>query len=105
MHGARGDLPVTVVENASRPDQRVIGATLMDLPGALEAAAPEGPVMILLGLAPRARSAPHRTAGGALMARKFHPQMATANDLLEGDVVYFTSPATGRARSATRRWR
>jgi hypothetical protein len=25
------------------------------------------------------------------MARKFHPQMATANDLLEGDVVYFTS--------------
>jgi hypothetical protein len=25
------------------------------------------------------------------MARTFHPQMATANDLLEGDVVYFTS--------------
>lgn len=25
------------------------------------------------------------------MARKFQPQMATANDLLEGDVVYFTS--------------
>ena len=25
------------------------------------------------------------------MARKFHPQMATGNDLLEGDVVYFTS--------------
>ena len=31
------------------------------------------------------------------MARKFQPQMATGNDLLEGDVVYFTSPATGRA--------
>ena len=27
------------------------------------------------------------------MARKFQPQMATGNDLLEGDVVYFT--ATG----------
>ena len=39
------------------------------------------------------------------MARKFQPQMATGNDLLEGDVVYFTTPATGRARSATRRWR
>jgi hypothetical protein len=25
------------------------------------------------------------------MARKFQPQFATANDLLEGDVVYFTS--------------
>lgn len=25
------------------------------------------------------------------MARKFHPPMATGNDLLEGDVVYFTS--------------
>jgi len=24
------------------------------------------------------------------MARKFAPQMATANDLLEGDVIYFT---------------
>ncbi len=24
------------------------------------------------------------------MARKFQPQMATGNDLLEGDVVYFT---------------
>lgn len=25
------------------------------------------------------------------MAREFKPQMATANDLLEGDVVYFTA--------------
>ncbi len=53
MHGARADLPVTAVENASRPDQRVIGTTLMDLPAALAEAAPSGPVMILLGLAPR----------------------------------------------------
>jgi hypothetical protein len=26
-----------------------------------------------------------------MAARKFQPQMATGNDLLEGDVVYFTS--------------
>ena len=26
-----------------------------------------------------------------MAARKFHPQIATGNDLLEGDVVYFTS--------------
>ena len=57
MHGARPDLPVSVIENASRPGQRVIEATLIDLPGALAKAAPEGPVMILLGLAPRAAAA------------------------------------------------
>jgi hypothetical protein len=28
------------------------------------------------------------------MARVFKPQMATANDLLEGDVVYFTAAGT-----------
>lgn len=54
MHGARADLPVTAVENASRPEQRVIETRLIDLPRALEDAAPEGPVMILVGLAPRA---------------------------------------------------
>ncbi len=54
MHGARPDTPVTAVENASRPDQRVIATTLLDLPHALEAADPEGPVMLLLGVAPRA---------------------------------------------------
>ena len=29
------------------------------------------------------------------MARKFHPQIATGNDLLTGDVVYFTAAGTG----------
>lgn len=54
MHGAAADTPVTAVENASRPDQRVVATTLIDLPKALAAAAPEGPVMILYGLEPRA---------------------------------------------------
>ena len=53
MHGARADTPVTAVERASLPGERVVATTLMDLPGALAEAAPEGPVMILLGLAPR----------------------------------------------------
>ena len=57
MHGAPADTPVTAVENASRPDQRVIATTLIELPQALAAAAPEGPVMILYGLAPRAAAA------------------------------------------------
>ena len=55
MHGAAADTPVTLVENVSRPDQRVITATLANLPQA--AAALEGPAVILYGLAPRAAAA------------------------------------------------
>ncbi|MGA0543291.1 uroporphyrinogen-III C-methyltransferase [Neotabrizicola sp. VNH66] len=52
MHGADGATPVTVVENVSRADQRVIGCQLSTLPSAI--AAVDGPAVILYGLAPRA---------------------------------------------------
>ncbi len=52
MHGAAPDTPVTLVENASRPDQRLHAATLATLPAT--AAACSGPAVILWGLAPRA---------------------------------------------------
>ena len=52
MHGAATDTPVTLIENVSRPDQRIVAATLATLPAA--AAALEGPAVILYGLAPRA---------------------------------------------------
>lgn len=55
MHGASADTPVTVVENASRADQRVIAATLATLPEA--AARTQGPAVILFGLAPRRAAA------------------------------------------------
>ena len=55
MHGAAPDTPVTLVENASRPDQRLHAATLATLPAA--AAACQGPAVILWGLAPRAAAA------------------------------------------------
>ena len=54
MHGAAAGTPVTAVENVSRAGQRVIATTLIDLPKALAEAAPEGPVMLLYGLEPRA---------------------------------------------------
>lgn len=54
MHGAAPDLPVTAIENASRPDQRIIPARLLDLPETLAGAAIRGPVMLLFGLSPRA---------------------------------------------------
>ncbi len=52
MHGAAPDTPVTIVENASRPDQQVVAARLAELPGALDGLA--GPAVLLFGLAPRA---------------------------------------------------
>jgi uroporphyrin-III C-methyltransferase len=55
MHGADPATPVTLVENVSRPGQRIHAATLATLPAA--AAAAEGPAVILLGLAPHAARA------------------------------------------------
>lgn len=53
MHGAAPDTPVTVVENASRPDQRILGTTLDRLSTDLDQAAFDGPALMLCGLAPR----------------------------------------------------
>jgi len=54
MHGAASTTPVTLIENASRPDQRVLATTLGALPATLEAARMDGPVLTFLGLAPHA---------------------------------------------------
>ncbi|MCB6176855.1 uroporphyrinogen-III C-methyltransferase [Rhodobacter sp. Har01] len=51
MHGALPDTPVTVVESVSRPDQRILAATLATLPATVARAA--GPALLLYGLAPR----------------------------------------------------
>ncbi|QMU57753.1 MAG: uroporphyrinogen-III C-methyltransferase [Boseongicola sp.] len=53
MHGAGGETPVSVIANASRPDQQVIGTTLAALPDAITDADINGPALILYGLAPR----------------------------------------------------
>lgn len=52
MHGADPATPVSIVENASRPDQRTVGTMLAALPEAVTDLS--GPALILLGLAPRA---------------------------------------------------
>ena len=54
MHGADRETPVTVVENASRPDQRILATTLAELPAQLAAADLKGPALTLFGLPPRA---------------------------------------------------
>ncbi|MGJ8626778.1 MAG: siroheme synthase CysG [Sulfitobacter sp.] len=54
MHGADRATPVTVIENASRPDQRILETTLAHLPGDLTDADMSGPALTFYGLAPRA---------------------------------------------------
>lgn len=53
MHGARGDAPVTVIENASRSDQRAISTDVSRMAEDIAAAGLTGPALIFLGLAPR----------------------------------------------------
>jgi uroporphyrin-III C-methyltransferase/precorrin-2 dehydrogenase/sirohydrochlorin ferrochelatase/uroporphyrin-III C-methyltransferase len=55
MHGAKGETPVSIVENVSRAEQRVIEATLATLPEAVAQAT--GPAVLLYGLAARRASA------------------------------------------------
>ncbi len=60
MHGADRHTPVTVIENASRPEQRILETTLDALPAALSAAEMSGPALTFYGLAPRAAAAAQR---------------------------------------------
>ncbi len=53
MHGASRATPVTLVENASRSNQRVLETTLDRLPTDLAEARFDGPALTFLGLAPR----------------------------------------------------
>lgn len=54
MHGASPTTPITIVENASRPDQRIIASTLAQLPFDLTNGGLQGPAVMMLGLSPRA---------------------------------------------------
>jgi uroporphyrin-III C-methyltransferase/precorrin-2 dehydrogenase/sirohydrochlorin ferrochelatase len=53
MHGAHADTPVTIIENASRPESRVIATTLSSLEPTLSEANLAGPAIVFYGLAPR----------------------------------------------------
>jgi siroheme synthase len=61
-------LPAVAVENAARPEQRVLRATVATLGGVLEEAAPGGPVLILIGEALRGRGV-QRLAGSMSSSR------------------------------------
>ncbi len=54
MQGADRATPITVIENASRPDQRILATTLEALPSALKEANITGPALMFYGISPRA---------------------------------------------------
>jgi uroporphyrin-III C-methyltransferase/precorrin-2 dehydrogenase/sirohydrochlorin ferrochelatase len=54
MHGADRATPVTVIENASRPEQRVLETTLDRMAADIADAQMTGPALTFYGLAPRA---------------------------------------------------
>lgn len=47
MHGATPSTPITIVENASRTDQRIVAATLTTLPAVLTEAGITGPALLM----------------------------------------------------------
>ena len=51
MHGAAPDTPVTAVENASQPGQRIHATTLADMARVM--ADVTGPALTFIGLSPR----------------------------------------------------
>ena len=57
MHGAAAETPVTIIENASRPDQLVLATTLGTLEPTLSRAQLSGPAIVFFGLAPRVAQA------------------------------------------------
>ena len=53
MHGAAPSTPVTIVENASAADERIVATSLLRLPETLEEERCAGAVVLMLGLLPR----------------------------------------------------
>lgn len=53
LHGADSSLPVTIVENASRPEQIIAAGTLGTLPQTIESHGIKGPAILLIGYEPK----------------------------------------------------
>src|SRR5213078_3411422 len=48
-HGLDPATPAVAVANATRPDEAIVAGTIADIADAIEAAAPEGPLLLMLG--------------------------------------------------------
>lgn len=61
LHGADASLPITIVENASRPDQIIVEATLASLSDRLNASGIKGPAILMIGYAARSAQVKMKT--------------------------------------------
>ncbi len=71
LHGADRAQPVCIVENASRPDQKIVSGRLDELSALIKTSAVTGPAVILIGLRGareerRAVTPPRRFAAGGV---------------------------------------
>lgn len=57
LHGADPSTPVTAVENAGRPDRKIVATRLATLPEALKRGGITGPAILFLGLDPHSHQA------------------------------------------------
>ena len=73
--GRRADLPVIVIENCSRPNEKIARMTLADLANGLSAA--EGPVLVMLGDALQSRQ-PSSFSRAAWESIDSHPESRAA---------------------------
>ena len=62
LHGAEVDRPVTIVENASRPNQKITYTKLQNLPDDIISAGIEGPAILLIGYSERQTNKKTRVA-------------------------------------------
>ena len=53
MHGIDPETPVTVLENVSRPNQKIVVSSVAKLPKLANSVGEDGPVILMLGLEPR----------------------------------------------------
>lgn len=58
IHGAQGDTPVTVVENATRPDQKIVRTKLSSLVDDMAKSEIKGPAVLMLGYQARLAEIP-----------------------------------------------
>lgn len=56
LHGTKAETPITIVENASRADQRIIATSLSKLVRCIDVEKLNGPLVMLIGLEPRVTS-------------------------------------------------
>jgi uroporphyrin-III C-methyltransferase/precorrin-2 dehydrogenase/sirohydrochlorin ferrochelatase len=71
--GLEPDTPAVAVASATRADERVIAATIADLPVRLAAAQPSGPVVVMIG-----RVFDHQQSGADEIAPPIHRALPLA---------------------------